>query len=123
IYDTRGRALAIAMPLPADQTAPTAPGSLTYTSLNPQSVQLNWNASTDSGGAGLAGYKVYRGPIPVGTVGSSTLSFVDDALQSGAQYTYTVLAFDNVQNHSAPSNSVTFTAPTNSASDNFDRPD
>src|SRR5882724_7174674 len=124
IYDTSGRELATATPLPSDQTAPSAPSSLAYSALNPRSVQLSWSASTDnSGGSGLAGYKIYRGPIPVGTVGPTTLAFTDDSLQPGTQYSYTAIALDNAQNHSAPSNSVTFTTTTNSASDNFDRPD
>jgi fibronectin type III domain protein len=124
IYDTSGRELATATPLPADQTAPTAPSSLAYSALNPRSVQLSWSASTDNpGGSGLAGYKIYRGPIPVGTVGPASLTFTDDALQPGTQYTYTAVALDNAQNHSGPSNSVTFTTSANSASDNFNRPD
>jgi len=51
------------------------------------------------------------------------LTFTDDALQPGTQYTYTAIALDNAQNHSAPSNAVTFTTDANSASDNFNRPD
>src|SRR5213592_751720 len=71
IYDTGGRELAIATPLPSDQTAPAAPSLLVSSLVSRQSATLGWAAATDSGGSGLAGYKIYRGPIPVGTVGSA----------------------------------------------------
>src|SRR5439155_10072754 len=112
-----GKEIAVVMPQPSDQTAPTVPSSLTTSSQTSNSVQLNWSASTDSGGAGLAGYKIYRqrgsgARLPVGTVGSSTLTFTDRPLQSGGtSYTYTIVAFDNAQNHSTASNAVTITTP------------
>ena len=123
IYDTSGRELAMAVPLPSDVIAPTPPLSLAYSQVGRQSARLDWSASTDSGGSGLAGYKIYRGPIPVGTVGPATLSFTDDSLQPGANYTFTVIAFDNAQNHSAASNAVTFSTTLGTASDDFNRPD
>jgi len=122
IYDTSGRELAVAVPLPADQTAPSIPSTLTSSEVNPQSTRLDWGASTDTGGSGLAGYVVYRGLLPVGTVGPSTLTFTDDSLQPNTSYTYTVRAFDNAENRSGASNSVNVTTTTNSATDDFDRP-
>src|SRR5438309_1298735 len=107
-----GKEIAVFMPAPTDQTAPTVPSSVTTSNQTSNSVQINWGASTDSGGSGLAGYKVYRqrgsgARLPVGTVGPSTLSFTDQPLQAGNSYTYTVVAFDKAQNHSAASNAVT----------------
>jgi fibronectin type 3 domain-containing protein len=107
-----GKEVAVLTPSPSDQTAPTVPTSLTTSNQTSNSVQLSWGASTDSGGSGLAGYKIYRqlgsgARLPVGTVGPSTLSFTDRPLQSGNSYTYTVVAFDKAQNHSAASNAVT----------------
>src|SRR2546425_13022625 len=108
-----GKEIAIVTPAPTDQTAPTAPSGLSSSNLSSTSVQLNWSAATDSGGSGLAGYKIYRqrgtgARLPVGTVGSSTLTFTDRPLQSGGtSYTYTIVAFDNAQNHSTASNAVT----------------
>lgn len=105
------------VPAPADQTAPTAPTGLGSSSVTATSVQLSWSASTDSGGSGLAGYKVFRalapnGAVPVGTVGPAVLSFTDQPLRpSTTGYNYTVVAFDNAQNHSAASNSVVVTTP------------
>jgi len=112
-----GKEMAIVMPAPTDQTAPTTPSGLSSSNLTSTSVQLNWSASTDSGGSGLAGYKIYRqrgtgARLPVGTVGASTLTFIDRPLQpGGTSYTYTIVAFDKAQNHSAASNAVTITTP------------
>jgi chitodextrinase len=103
-----GKEIATVTPAPSDQTLPTAPSGLSYSSVTSTSVQLNWTASSDTGGSGLAGYKIYRGSVPVGTVGAGTLSFQDPHLKASSTHTYTIRAFDNAQNHSAPSNSVTF---------------
>ncbi len=109
-----GKEIATVAPAPSDQTAPSAPTGLSYSSLTATSVQLNWSASTDSGGSGIAGYKIYRqlasnAAAPVGTVGSGTLSFVDQPLTPSTGYTYSIRAFDGAQNHSGPSNSVALT--------------
>jgi hypothetical protein len=105
-----GPEIAIITPPPTDTTAPSAP---TLSSPTPHftSVDLTWTASTDTGGSGLAGYKVYRragtgANIPVATVGPNTLSFTDQPLKPGITYTFTIVAFDKAQNHSAPSSGV-----------------
>jgi hypothetical protein len=84
-------------------------------------VALSWTGSSDSGGSGLAGYKIYRqkgsgANLPVGTVNSSTTAFTDSGpLEPNTAYNYTIVSFDNAQNHSSASNSVNPT--TSSASD------
>ena len=55
-----GKEIAIVTPPPSETTAPTAPSSLTYSNLTSTSIHLSWGESTDSGGSGLAGYKIYR---------------------------------------------------------------
>src|SRR5262245_42692711 len=79
-----GGEIAIVTPPPSDQTAPSAPTSLASSNVTATSIQLGWGASTDSGGSGLAGYKVYRqlgsgANLPVGTV--TGLGFTDQPLQ------------------------------------------
>jgi hypothetical protein len=113
-----GKELAIVTPPTLDTTAPTAPTNVNATYVNVTYVTLGWNASTDSGGSGLAGYKVYRqlgsgASIPVGTVGPGVLSFTDQLLQLHTTYTYKIIAFDNAQNHSAAGtlNVTTLAAP------------
>ena len=108
IYSSPGGGrVATVTPQPLDQTAPGAPTGLSQSNLTATSVQLSWTASTDSGGSGLAGYKIYRGNLPVAT--ATGTSFIDQHLQAGTAYTYTVRAFDNDQNHSAPSTAVNIT--------------
>src|SRR5437870_66685 len=73
-----GKEIAVVMPVSTDQIAPSVPSGLTSSNQTSNSVQLNWGASTDSGGSGLAGYKIYRqrgsgARLPVATVGPSTL--------------------------------------------------
>ena len=112
-----GGAIATATPPPSDTSAPTAPSSLSATTTTATSVALSWTGSTDSGGSSLAGYKIYRqkgsgANLPVGTVGTGTTTFTDQPLEPGTSYTYTIVAFDNAQNHSSASGSVN---PTSSA--------
>jgi chitodextrinase len=112
-----GREIAIITPPPTDQTAPSAPSGLTSSNITATSVQLSWSASTDTGGSGLAGYKVYRqmgsgASLPVGTVGTSTLSFVDKPLKPNQAYAYVIRSYDVAQNHSAASNTVSITTLT-----------
>ncbi|HEY2381430.1 MAG TPA: fibronectin type III domain-containing protein [Terriglobia bacterium] len=113
-----GKEIAVVMPQPTDQTAPTAPTNLALSttcnsllaSVTPTTVQLSWTGSTDN--VGVAGYKVYRqqgsgASLPVGTVTGTC--FVDQPLTPSASYTWTIVAYDNAENHSAPSTSVSTT--------------
>src|SRR6266850_3157590 len=80
-------------PPPPDTTAPTVPQNLTATAAGPTQVDLSWTASTDSGGSGLAGYRVFRGGTQITTTTATTYS--DTGLTANTAYTYTVRAYDN----------------------------
>lgn len=93
-----------------DTTAPTTPSNLRATS-GKAKVTLTWGASTDAGGSGLAGYKVFRSTT--GTTGAytqvaapTTTSYVDTAVSKGKTYWYYVKSHDNAGNHSAASTKV-----------------
>jgi serine protease len=43
-----------------DTTAPSTPGSLAASAASSSQINLSWSSSTDTGGSGLAGYKVER---------------------------------------------------------------
>ena len=95
IYGPGGAAIATVTPASSDSTAPSTPTSLGVTSTSATSVALSWTGSTDSGGSGLAGYKIYRAKgsaasLPVGTVNSSTTAFTDQPLEPSTSYTYTL---------------------------------
>jgi len=96
----------------SDQVAPGSPTGLTAAG-GDSSVTLGWNAATDSGGSGLAGYRVYRSsgtnydpaltntsPLVqlLGTVGADTTTYVDSTAVNGTVYTYEVRAVDLATN-------------------------
>jgi serine protease len=70
----------------ADTTAPTVPGSLTASASSSSAIGLSWSASTDSGGSGLAGYKIER------CTGSSCTSFAQIATTTSTSFSNTGLA-------------------------------
>jgi fibronectin type 3 domain-containing protein len=90
-----------------DVTAPSTPTNLTATAASPSRINLSWSASTDTGGSGLAGYRVYRGSSLIAS--PSTTSYSDTNLAAGTAYSYTVRAYDNATNTSGPSNTASAT--------------
>jgi hypothetical protein len=94
---------------PYDALPPSQPTGLTGSAPGPHEVDLSWLPSTDN--VAVTGYTVSRGGVVIGTVGGSTLSYVDTTVASGTTYTYTVDAFDGAGNHSPPSDPFTITTP------------
>ncbi len=91
-----------------DDTPPSVPTGLAGAVTGPTTILLSWSASTDTGGSGLAGYRLYRDgadiahpPLP---------HFTDSGLITGTTYGYRVLAVDNAGNPSALSSLVQVTA-------------
>ena len=89
-----------------DTTAPTTPGTLSATAASSSAINLSWGASSDTGGSGLAGYRVERCSgstctnfAQVGT--SSTTSYSDSGLSAATTYRYRVRAVDGAGNVSA----------------------
>jgi chitodextrinase len=71
-------------------------------------VRLNWTAATDN--VGVAGYRVYRDGVLVGS--TSELTYVDAGLAASTTYQYEVRAYDTTVNVGpAAASSVTTTAP------------
>src|SRR3989442_8575609 len=74
-----------------DGTPPTAPTGLKASPAK-RKVGLSWTGSTDTGGSGLAGYRVYRstsasaGFTPIASTTST--SYADTGLTSGTTYWY-----------------------------------
>ena len=85
-----------------DNEAPTAPTSLSGTGASPTRINLSWAASSDN--VAVAGYKVFRGGIDVGT--ATGTSFADSGLTASTSYDYTVSAFDAAGNNSGPAGPV-----------------
>ena len=94
-----------------DVTPPTTPGMPAASNVGTTTATLNWTASTDGGGSGLAGYNVYReqgatDPILASpTTNSANLT----NLTANTQYQVYVRARDGAGNLSNPSALTTFT--------------
>ena len=96
---------------PPDTTPPSTPTGLSSPSKTTTTISLAWNASTDTGGSGLAGYRVYRN----GTLRTSTtqLTYTDTGLTPNTAYSYRVSAYDNASNESAQSAPLSVTTNAN----------
>ena len=88
----------------------TTPTSLSATAINPTRIDLSWGASTDSGGSGLAGYRVYRGGSQIAT--TSSTSYSDTTVSGGTSYSYNVAAYDNAPTPNVSGQSNTASATT-----------
>lgn len=89
----------------ADTQAPSAPGSLTASSVTQTTVNLIWNASTDN--VGVTAYIVYQGTTALGTTTGTSDEIT--GLTAGTSYSFTVKAQDAAGNLSAASNTVNIT--------------
>ena len=85
----------------SDAVAPITPTGLTATQISASQINLSWNSSTSSGGLGFAGYKVYRDGAQIGT--TTATSYADTGLAPNSDYCYTVAAYNNEGDTSAPS--------------------
>jgi len=95
------------------QGLPSPPTQLVVVGVAPNQVNLRWVGGTHN--VGVAGYKVYRNGVEVGsptgtdwhtTTGTGT-AFSDVRLSPGTDYTYTVKAFDKAGNLSPASATAT----------------
>ena len=85
-----------------DLTPPSVPTGLAATK-GPSSVTLNWAASTDN--VAVAGYDIFRGGALLASVGNVVV-YVDNTVQMGVTYTYSLRARDTAGNVSGMSSSV-----------------
>lgn len=111
-YDAQGKTSASSASASAktlDTTAPTTPTGLGASAVSQSQINLSWSGSTDSGGSGLAGYRIYRNGTQIGT--STATSYSDTGLSGYTTYTYTVAAYDNAGNVSTQSTSATAKTP------------
>lgn len=90
-----------------DSTPPSVPTNLTTTAVSRSQINLSWTASTDN--VGVAGYKIYRNSVQIGT--STTTSYSDTTCWGNTTYTYKVSAYDARGNESAQSSASVRTTP------------
>jgi chitodextrinase len=89
-----------------DSTPPSVPANLTVQSVTSSSASLSWIVSTDN--VGVAGYRIFRDGIQVGT-SIAGATFADAGLSASTTYIYSVSAFDAMGNVSARSASMAAT--------------
>jgi hypothetical protein len=95
-----------------DVSAPVAPGGMAVLPRE-GGLEVLWGPSGD---ADIAGYRVYRAApgAPrerIGEVGPNRSAWLDETAQRGTAYAYTVAAFDQAGNESAPAEPVEATLP------------
>jgi uncharacterized repeat protein (TIGR03806 family) len=101
-----------------DSTAPTVPSGVTATALSSSQIRIDWTASTDVGGLGVAGYRIYRnGSSSVLATVTSGTTYTDTGLTANTNYSYQLRAFDaamppNVSGLSTAANATTQAAQT-----------
>lgn len=100
-------------PPTADTTPPSVPTNVVASAPTPTQVQLTWSAATDTGGSGLAGYRVYRNGSATPLASPTTNSYTDNAVLANTAYSYRVRAFDAATppNESALSAEANVTTP------------
>ena len=81
-----------------DIQAPTVPTGLAAIPFSATQVNLGWTAASDN--SGVAGYKIFRNGIQVGTV-SNVTAYTDTGLTAATAYLYSVSAYDFAGNNSA----------------------
>ncbi|MEZ5566622.1 MAG: FG-GAP-like repeat-containing protein [Gammaproteobacteria bacterium] len=94
--------VSLVLPTP-DTTAPSVPQNLAGTTVGTSRVDLSWSAATDTGGSGLAGYRVYRNGNSTPLASVSSTGYSDTGLSPNTTYTYKVSAYDAAGNESAQS--------------------
>lgn len=117
---------------PARETIPGSPTSLTATTVDGETIRLNWNAPANNGGSAITSYKVFRGSsagsASIVTSGGCAnlgrvLSCTDSGLTNGQAYYYTVRAVNGVgqgapsDERSATPTTTTTAAPSPQAQD------
>ena len=85
-----------------DTEAPSVPQNLTASNITTNSLDLNWDASTDN--VGVSEYEVFQDGNSIGTTPSTNISVT--GLSASTTYSYTVLARDGSSNQSAQSASL-----------------
>ncbi len=89
-------------PPPVDVTAPPTPTGLRSSGTTAKSIQLTWNATSDT-----IGYKIYRNGIQIDT--TSITRYTNSGLVPRTTYSYRVAAYDAAGNTSGLSPAVSVT--------------
>jgi serine protease len=89
---------------PVDTTPPSTVSGLSATASGSAQINLSWSAATDTGGSGLAGYRIERctgaGCTSFAQIATSTTaSYANTGLAASTSYSYRVRAYDGAGNN------------------------
>ncbi|MCB1553618.1 MAG: S8 family serine peptidase [Xanthomonadales bacterium] len=101
----------------SDTTAPSTVSGLGASAASSSQVNLSWSAATDTGGSGLAGYKIERCTGSTCTTyaqiaTTTSTSYANTGLTAGTTYRYRVRAYDGAGNNGGYSSVVNATTQT-----------
>jgi hypothetical protein len=99
----------VSLTVPADQVPPPTPVDVEVVTLDANRVMVTWSPAEDTGGSGLAGYRIYRNGQLVGTTNETI--FMDSGLLAATSYAYTIEAFDQADNCSPQCAAITAQTP------------
>jgi chitodextrinase len=105
---TKSPAIQVTTP---DTAAPTVPGNPTAAAPAYNQVTLSWGASTDTGGSGLAGYRIYRNGATTALASTTGLTYTDNTVAGSTAYTYQITAYDGAGNESGKTTAASITTP------------
>lgn len=75
-----------------DTLPPSVPVNIAASNTSPNLVVITWDASTDLGGTGVQGYRIYRNGLPLGD--TPFLQYYDGGVVPNSNYCYSVTAYD-----------------------------
>ncbi len=104
-------AVSVTTPRTPDVIDPSTPANLTAKAISTSQVNLAWDASTDSGGSGLAGYNVYRDGTKLNSSPVTSRSYSDTSVDANTRYSYQIEAVDGAGNTSVKSSAVRVSTP------------
>ncbi|HJP89649.1 MAG TPA: fibronectin type III domain-containing protein [Candidatus Limnocylindrales bacterium] len=106
-------AATVAIKLPPDTVAPTAPGSVHVTATTTSTVSLAWTAATDN--RAVTGYRIARDGTILATTAASATAWTDTGLAGATSYSWTVRAVDGAGNVGPASTATATTATPDAA--------
>ena len=96
-------------------TVPSAPLSLTATTIDDTSIEINWSQPTTNGGSVIQTFSIQNDAsgtfTQIGTVGVNITTFTHTGLSDGTNYNYQVVAVNNVGNSPASNQANAWTLP------------
>jgi len=84
---------------------PSAPSDLTSSEVSSSSLKLNWTDNADD----EDGFVISRNGSVIDTVGANVTEFIDEGIESGTEYEYSVYAFNSVGNSAKVTHTVSTT--------------